>query len=149
MQWTVEWLRTGPGEVPALDFLLGCPPGATDHMLGILKALRVCGPDGWYDMTSHCPMKGKLAHLHEIRDKHDQTLYRLFILWDRSERRVVILDGRSKDNNTKLGGREYDEIAALADSVLNPTNPNQLPFATFDDLALKQLEAHVEGEEAS
>ncbi len=59
-------------------------------------------------------MKGDLANLHEVRDKQGETLYRLFVLWQRKEGRVVIIDGRKKPNKTTLSEREYEAVKSLA-----------------------------------
>jgi hypothetical protein len=77
--------------VPALDWLLKQPRNVQDTLLAIVQGVRASGPDSWFDQT-HIPMSGPVAHLHEARDKLDQTLYRLFLLWQRDERRVVFID---------------------------------------------------------
>jgi hypothetical protein len=59
-------------------------------------------------------MRGSCAHLHEARDRHGQLLYRLYLYWDRSERRVVVLDGGAKPNSTALPESFYADLAALA-----------------------------------
>lgn len=41
-------------------------------------------------------------------------LYRLYLLWQRERRRVVIIDGGAKLNSTALPDSFYDELAALA-----------------------------------
>jgi hypothetical protein len=76
-------------------------------------------------------MSGDLAHVHEARDKQGETLYRLFLRWHRDERRVVILDGRSKPNKTALAVSEYGQIKELADKA----DEDPPPFATAADFA--------------
>ncbi len=126
MQWEVEWLmdRTEkPAAIPAYRFLKSLPVNVRRQLLGILEAVRTVGPDQWADRHSHCPMKGELADLHEVRDKQGETLYRLFVLWQRKERRVVIIDGRKKPNKTALSEREYKAVKSLAvvpDHVVHP-----------------------------
>ena len=110
--WNVEWLvkrHGGVRSVPAFDFLLDQPPAVRIQLLAIVDAVRTTGPDRWKDTSSHDSMHGSCAHLHEARDKHGQTLYRLYLLWQRSHKRVVIIDGGSKPNSTTLPDPFYDD----------------------------------------
>jgi hypothetical protein len=62
-------------------------------------------------------------------------LCRLYLLWQRHEKRVVIIDGAAKPNSTALPNSFYDEVAALAATA----NENPAPFAVADDFARKAL----------
>jgi hypothetical protein len=132
--WSVEWLvieRDGERVVPALDFLRDLPDTSKELLLGVIDSVRVMGPDKWHSLDLHKPMKGDLADLHEARDKQGETLCRLFVKWQREEERVVLLDGRTKQNNTVLSDAEYQAIRELADLL----DKNPPPFATVDDFA--------------
>lgn len=132
MHWTVEWLldRTeDPPSIPGYSFLKAVPVNVRVQLLAILDAVRTTGPDRWADRHTHCPMKGDLANLHEVRDKQADNLYRLFVLWQREEQRVVIVDGRWKPNRTKLSDSDYKAVAELA-LTLRKEPP---PFASADD----------------
>ena len=132
MTWKVEWLLGGsedPPSIPAYRFLRDLPVNVRIQLLAILAAVRTTGPDQWADRHSHCPMKGDLADLHEVRDKQGETLYRLFVLWQRGERRVVIVDGRQKANGTKLSNADYEAVGTLA-AMAGGDPP---PFASVDD----------------
>jgi hypothetical protein len=138
--WNVEWLvkrNGGVRSVPAFDFLLDQPPAVRIQLLAIVDAVRTTGPDRWKDTSSHDSMHGSCAHLHEARDKHGQTLYRLYLLWQRSHKRVVIIDGGSKPNSTTLPDPFYDDLAALAATA----DKDPAPFAAADDFARKALTA--------
>lgn len=138
MRWKVEWLvdrNQDPASIPAYRFLKALPVNVRIQLLAILKAVQTVGPDQWADRHSHCPMKGDLADLHEVRDKQGETLYRLFVLWQREERRVVIVDGRKKANKTKLSDDEYATVAALAATILEVPPP----FASTDDFIQADL----------
>jgi hypothetical protein len=94
--WNVEWLvktRGSTRSVPAFDFLLEQPSVVRMQLLAIVDAVRTTGPDRWRDTNSHDSMHGSCEHLHEARDKHGQMLYRLYLLWQRDHKRVVIIDG--------------------------------------------------------
>ena len=133
--WKVKWLvveADGERTIPALDFLRGLDKAPRTRLLQILEAVRVSGgPHRWLDTQSHDKMEGELDDLHEVRDRHDQTLYRLYVKWDTETSTVWILDGRTKPNKTKLADAEYGKIRALAD--LTTTDPS--PEATADDMA--------------
>lgn len=101
------------------------------QLLAIVDAVRTTGPDQWKDRTSHDSMHGSCAHLHEARDKHAQTLYRLYLLWQRNNNRVVIVDGGAKPNSTALPDSFYDSLAALAATAAS----EPAPFALADDFA--------------
>jgi hypothetical protein len=131
-QWGVEWLvvtENGDRTIPGLTFLRGQSASVRRQLLAILEAVRTTGPDQWRDSTSHDSMSGVCADLHEVRDRHDQTLYRLYLKWQRNERRVVIIDGAAKPNNTALPNAFYEDLATLAAT----TGMDPPPFATTDD----------------
>jgi hypothetical protein len=86
-------------------------------------------------------MRGSCEHLHEARDKHGQMLYRLYLLWQRNHKRVVIIDGGVKPNSTALPDSFYDDLAALAATA----DSDPAPFAVADDFARKALAAEEGG----
>jgi hypothetical protein len=138
--WRAEWLvRTDSGRrtIPAFSFLLDQPPAVRIQLLAILDAVRSTGPDRWRDTTSHESMRGACAHLHDARDRDGQMLYRLYLRWQRDERRVVIIDDGVKPNATALPDAFYDGLAALAATIENEPPP----FAVADDFARLALDA--------
>jgi len=140
MRWKIEWLldrQRDPPTIPAYGFLKNLPANVRVQLLAILEAVKTTGPDQWADRHSHCPMKGELADLHEVRDKQGEVLYRLFVVWQRRERRVVIIDGRMKANKTKLGQGEYEAVAALAAKI----DEDPPPFASVDDFIQADLKS--------
>ncbi|HKI67754.1 MAG TPA: type II toxin-antitoxin system RelE/ParE family toxin [Solirubrobacterales bacterium] len=140
MRWGVEWIvdrSEEPASIPAYRFLKSLPVNVRVQLLAILEAVKTTGPDQWADRHSHSPMKGGLADLHEVRDKQGETLYRLFVLWQRKERRVVIIDGRAKANRTKLSEAEYEAVQSLAAKLAD----DPPPFASVDDFIQADLKA--------
>lgn len=137
--WGIEWLvviGAGKRRVPAFEFLLLQPAPVRVQLLAIVDAVRTTGPDRWRDTTSHDSMRGVCGQLHEARDRHGKMLYRLYLRWQRNERRVVVIEGGTKPNATALPERFYDELAALG-AVADESPP---PFATADDFARIALE---------
>jgi hypothetical protein len=138
MRWKIEWLvdrSRDPVSIPAYRFLKSLPLNVRVQLLAILEAVRTVGPDQWRDRHSHCPMKGDLDNLHEVRDRQGEMLYRLFVLWQRKERRVVVVDGRKKPNRTVISERDYKAVASLVAAVA--TDPP--PFASVDDFIQSDL----------
>lgn len=136
--WGAEWLVRVEGPrrvVPAFEFLREQPLPVRMNLLAIVDAVRTMGPDKWMDQNTHRPMKSEIDHLHEARDKHGETLYRLFLMWQRQERRVIIIDGRCKANNTALDQGDYDAIRELAATI-----NERVPLATADDFARALLD---------
>lgn len=136
-RWDVEWLvvdENGCRSVPAYRFLRALPQGPRELLLAIVDGVRHTGPDNWLDPT-HKSMHGSCAHLHEARDRQGQELHRLFLYWQRHEQRVVLIDGRTKKNNTTMADEAYDEIATLS-RLAEGDDP---AFATFDDFARAEL----------
>ena len=132
--WGIEWLAViegGARRVPAFEFLLLQPAPVRVQLLAIVDAVRTTGPDRWRDTTSHDSMRGPCAQLHEARDRHGEMLYRLYLRWQRNERRVVVIDGGAKPNATALSEGFYDELATLGAIADQDTSP----FATADDFA--------------
>jgi hypothetical protein len=132
--WDIEWLVITEGisrRVPAFEFLILQPTAVRIQLLAIVDAVRTTGPDRWRDTTSHDSMQGVCAQLHEARDRHGQTLYRLYLRWQRDQHRVVLIDGGAKANATALPERFYTELAARATAA----DEASAPFATADDFA--------------
>lgn len=96
----------------------------------------MAGQDQWRDTRSHDSMKASCAHLHEARDRHGQTLYRLYLLWQRDQRRVIVIDGAAKPNATALPDSFYEQLAALAGTA----GQKPPPFASADDFVRTLLE---------
>lgn len=133
-QWTREWLVIEDGgerHVPGFEYLAGLPVNICQTLLAITDAVRTTGPDRWRDPNTHKAMRGDLDNVHEARDKHGETLYRLFLRWQRADQRVVVLDGRFKPNNTGISASEYAKIEQLAH--LADRGPEA--FAVADDFA--------------
>ncbi len=143
MLWGVEWLVTTEDagrNVPAFDFLLRQPPAVRTQLLAIVDAVRSTGPDQWKDTSSHDSMHGTCGHLHEARDRHGQMLYRLYLLWQRHEKRVVIVNGAAKPNSTMLPDSFYDDLAVLAATA----GEDPAPFAVADDFVRRALATEAE-----
>jgi hypothetical protein len=126
-RWTTKWLvdaRGGQRRVPAFEFLRNQPHTTKTSLLQVVASVGMAGgPDRWYDAHLHARMEGDLADLHEARDKQGDTLYRLFLLWDRQNACVWMIDGRTKPVGTALSNAEYGKIRELADLIQGDDPP--------------------------
>lgn len=130
---TPEWYQDAQtGAIPALDFLFDVPEKVRVNLLAIRDAVRFSGgPERWQDTNTHALMRGDLSFMYEVRDRQDQTLYRLYLIWDRATADIVMVDGKSKPNDTAISQRQYDTLAELGQRIL-ATDPR--PYATVDDV---------------
>ena len=70
------------------------------------------------------------------KDGHPPMLYRLYLRWQRDQKRVVMIDGGAKPNSTVLTDSFYEDLANLAATVEHEPPP----FAVADDFARLALE---------
>ena len=111
--WKTEWLvvqAEGVRKIPAIEFLRDIESAPRTQLLQILEAVKCVGPHRWRDTHSHDKMEGELDDLHEVRDRHGETLYRLYLKWVLDASTVWVLDGRTKPNGTKLPTVEYEKF---------------------------------------
>lgn len=137
-KWEREWLvveEGGERTIPGFEFLMDLPANVRQTLLAITEAVRTTGPDSWRDPNTHKAMRGDVDKVHEARDKHGETLYRLFLRWQRDARRVVVLDGRVKPINTAIATAEYSKIEQLAELADKGSDS----FAVVDDFATLML----------
>ena len=85
--------------MPAFAFLLEQPTAVRVQLLAIPRRGPVHRTG---DTNSHDWLRCAFPHLHEARDRHAQTLYSMYLRWQRDERRVVIIDGAAKPSATTL-----------------------------------------------
>jgi hypothetical protein len=76
-------------------------------------------------------------------------LYRLFVVWKRDDKAVVVIDGRRKFNNTTISDAEYEKVAALARSVVDDdyeiADADAFARLTFEKAAeARDLDAQVQ-----
>jgi hypothetical protein len=118
---------------PARDWLLAQSPRVRKMMLDTLDFIlaaqtppRAFLPNRWASMKDIAGVD--MSSYHEARDKHGDTLYRLFCRFDSSAeqtklgaRVLVILDGRTKPVREPLDPAEYKAIKALWPRYYQPT----------------------------
>jgi hypothetical protein len=116
--------------VPALDFLNSIPDDALAEILATLDAVAEGPPPSFRGGLRYVPMRGDLAHFHEVRTKHQKKLYRLFVLEDAEPPglpgpSLALIQGGAKDNETAFSTTFYKEVKTLGDEYLG-SNPRSV-----------------------
>ncbi len=139
-EWQIVFFRRGE-EAPGRAWLQTVDKDVRRQYLIWLAALRTWKP-GPYALPTSVPwwraMKDEMKGIYEMRDQHGKTNYRLFCLLDTnapdhglSAPVVVVLDGASKPEETKMKEREYRRVRAYRDVYLGTDpRPIALPLGT-------------------
>ena len=128
--WETEYYVEEDGNIPAIAFLGSVPAAVRKELIATKYSVEMAGGPVQFGNFEerHKAMWGVCDGLHEARDRHAQTLYRLYLLWFASERRVVVLDGAVKSNATTLPNSVYDRLATIRDRILESSQ--ERPFAS-------------------
>lgn len=122
--WDIWYFRRhsddDPAEaIPGRDFLRSCPPGVRADFVNVLIAVAKAPPNRFSGGGKWEAMHDEMKGFYEIRAMGPgKRLYRLFCLLDHEpglRSLLVVIDGRSKPNNTKLAPKEYAQIRRLGD----------------------------------
>ncbi len=141
-EWQIAFFRAGE-EVPGRAWLRTVDKDVRRQYLIWLAALRTWKP-GPYALPTSVPwwraMKDEMKGIYEMRDQHGKTNYRLFCLLDAkapshglSAPVVVVLDGASKPEGTKMIEREYRRVRAYRDTYLG-TEPRPIAVPLGSDV---------------
>ncbi len=126
-RWQPVLYETARGRQPAWDFLGSkeMPSGVRAELLVTIGAVLQVGPPRFPTSTQrwrlmHKPASKRevdLSGICEVRDKHSNTLYRLFCVIDRNAPEhglaapsLVLLDGVAKPTRTAVPQSEYRRI---------------------------------------
>lgn len=110
----VEFYERPDGTQPAEAYIDSLPEQVLPRLFAFVDDVaenwpltRSPGPE-WQPL--HAPATGT----HEVRMRSGKTLYRLFANLDGARRRVVLLDGATKQIEEALLGATYRKIAEMA-----------------------------------
>jgi hypothetical protein len=116
---------TADSQVPARDFLPGCPEPVREMLLAILVAVRDAPPPAFPPSNMWHAMHDDMKGLHEARDAHDGRLYRVFCLLDSrapenglDAKALVLLGGAVKRVGSTMDRRAYDQALAYRANYL-------------------------------
>jgi hypothetical protein len=125
-EWALAMYQTASGDVPSETFLLQeCPDSVQQMLLAIVVAVKEAPPPRF--PTSHLwhVMRDDMKGLHEARDEHDGTLYRLFCVVDRRAPQhgldapvVALICGGTKPVRSKMEQSVYDQAQAYRDEYV-------------------------------
>lgn len=115
---------------PALDFFNSIPDDALAEIMATLDAVAEGPPPSFRGGLRYQPMKGQLAHFHEVRTKKQKKLYRLFVLEDAEAPglpgpSLALIQGGVKDKETEFPSAFYRRVKDLGDEYLG-TNPRSV-----------------------
>lgn len=110
--------------VPALDFLMSIPDNALAEIMATLDAVAEGPPPRFRGGLRYMAMRGDLAHFHEVRTKHQNQLYRVFVLEDAKAPglpgpSLALIQGAVKDNETAFSTTFYKDVKTLGDEYLD------------------------------
>lgn len=115
-EWTVGWLRTPSGEVPARQFLDRLPSTVASQIMAVVKAVRDAPPPSFRGGGKWEAMRDEMSGFYEVRVRHSQDLYRLFCILDRNGPEgptLLLVVGGKKRTGTRMDAAVY----ALARSL--------------------------------
>jgi hypothetical protein len=116
-------------EAPAITFLNGCPQPVRDNLLATFTAILESPPPRFpTNSLLWRPMRKEMRGIYEIRDRHGDTLYRLFCVLDHSAKEhgckkptLVMLCGGRKPVRTAMDDDVYEEAAVFRDDYMSST----------------------------
>lgn len=118
--WALAFYKTSGGEAPARAFLLDCPQPVREMLLAIMVAVRDGPPPSFPPSRMWHVMRGDMRGIHEARDEHNGTLYRLFCIVDSQAPQhgldakvVTLISGGVKPARTAMAKQVYDETLAF------------------------------------
>ena len=125
--WDVIYYRTASGQVPADEFLDGCPTAIEARFERVLDDVA-CGPPLEYRGGGYWQaMHGSMTGWHEVRIKGPgRELYRLYCLLEKGTAEelahrglprpaIAVIDGRRKPAKTAIPEEEYAAIRKLGE----------------------------------
>ena len=130
--WQIVFFKRTAGDaaVPALDFFNTIPDNALAEILATLDAVADGPPPSFRGGLRYQPMKGELSRFHEVRAKHQNRLYRLFVLEDAEAPglpgpSLALIQGGFKDKKAAFSNTFYEGVKALGEEYL-ATNPRSV-----------------------
>lgn len=126
LEWKVAWYATGR-VAPARVYLNKLDADRRRQLLGWAEAIRRYppGPYAFPPGLVWQPMRGDMAGIFEIREKHSKQLFRLFCVLDRNapthgltHPAMVLLDGVTKAIEAVVDAATYVRVAGYRHDYL-------------------------------
>jgi hypothetical protein len=131
MTWGIVYYAAEDGEVPAEDFLDGCPAKVEARFSAVLEAIRGAPPPQFSGGGYWEAMHGDMGGYHEIRlTGPGRRQYRLFCILDNGSSKellergfkrpqIAVITGMVKDSGKKFSGRDYAKVRKLGAEYLS------------------------------
>jgi len=137
--WAPAFFKTTPArspapeEIPARHWLTHeVPKPVRIMMIAIINSVVAAPPSAFRPSNYWHAMHDDMAGIHEARDEHDGSLYRLFCVVDRAATQngipqplVALLGGGIKADNDVMDAAVYSEIRGYRD-IYVASNPRQI-----------------------
>lgn len=122
MSWGVVYYADAKGNVPADDFLNGCPDKVEETLLAVLEVVREAPPPQFSGGGLWEAMHGSMGGYYEVRVTGPaRAQYRLFCILDNGtpqqlaargfdQPKIAVITGVMKPTRTVLSDREYKKL---------------------------------------
>lgn len=119
MAWGVVYYRAPSSQVPAHEFLLGCPTGVRAKLLAVLEVVRTAPPPAFSGGGKWEAMPGRMNGYYEVRcTGPGRRHYRLYCILDSGTAKelaqrgfdrpqIAVINGLAKPNATLFTDAEY------------------------------------------
>lgn len=131
MAWDVILYETQSGDVPAADFLDGCPARVRGTILAVLDAVAAAPPPSFSGGGKWEAMHGSMGGYYEIRlTGPGREQFRLFCILEKADPAemgkrgltrpaIAVITGMRKAHRTVFRERDYAAVRKLGDDHLS------------------------------
>jgi Txe/YoeB family toxin of Txe-Axe toxin-antitoxin module len=130
MRWGVVYYETATGEVPAEEFLDGCPATVDARFAAVLETVRSAPPPQFSGGGYWEAMHGDMGGYYEIRlTGRGRRQHRLFCILDNgspaelrkrgfAQPQIAVITGMTKNSGAKFSARDYARVRRLGSDYL-------------------------------
>lgn len=121
--WDVVYYQDAGGNVPAADFLLGCPTKVRANLLAVLDAVAAAPPPAFSGGGKWEAMHGDMGGYYEVRATGPgREQFRVFCILDNADEKkglsrnaIAVITGDRKPNATLFDSGIYAKVRKLGD----------------------------------
>jgi hypothetical protein len=122
--WDIVYYRDADDNVPAVDFLVGCPTKTRANLLAVLNAVAAAPPPAFSGGGKWEAMHGTMGGYYEVRAMGPgREHFRLFCILDKGDEAlkglprdaIAVIAGGRKPNATLFDEFEYAKVRTLGD----------------------------------
>lgn len=122
--WDIVYYRDADDNVPAVDFLVGCPTKTRANLLAVLNAVAAAPPPAFSGGGKWEAMHGKMGGYYEVKAMGPgREHFRLFCILDKADEAlkglprdaIAVITGGRKPNASLFDELEYAKVRKLGD----------------------------------